>query len=250
MGKEIGIDLGTTNTVVSYVNKKGRLRCLRYENKNIIPSVVYFMSEKEFIIGEKAKKRYVSNPEAGIASFKSHLAEKEKIEVIAENGDKFKYRAKKVASNFLNQVINRIEEQLLKEFGPEEGCIGNVVITVPAKFNDAEKEATKWAAKNAGFENVKLATEPTAAAIAHRQESGQEGNSILVYDFGGGTFDVSVIHEERGRFVEIATGGDKHLGGNKLTDILAKYFFRIIEDDYGIELPFDEEEFDEEYCEM
>ena len=138
----------------------------------------------------------------------------------------------------------------MKEFGPEEGCIGNVVITVPAKFNDAEKEATKWAAKNAGFENVKLATEPTAAAIAHRQESGQEGKSILVYDFGGGTFDVSVIHEERGRFVEIATGGDKHLGGNKLTDILAKYFFQIIEDDYGIELPFDEEEFDEEYCEM
>lgn len=160
----------------------------------------------------------------------------------------FKYKSKKVASIFLNRIIANIENQLIKEFGPEEGCIGNVVITVPAKFNDSEKEATKWAAKNAGFEEVKLAAEPTAAAVAHKQESGQEGKTILVYDFGGGTFDVSVIQENQKKFVEIATGGDKKLGGNKLTEKLAEYFFKLIEDEYGIELPYDEEEFDEDYC--
>lgn len=248
MGKEIGIDLGTTNTVVSYVNKKGRLRTLKYEGQDVIPSVVYFFSANEFIIGENARKRYANNPEAGVANFKTSMGEKEKFEIVAENGDVFRYKARKVASNFLNRIIANIETQLIKEFGPEEGCIGDVVITVPAKFNDSEKGATKWAAKDAGFENVKLATEPTAAAIAHKQESGQEGKTILVYDFGGGTFDVSVIQENQKRFVEIATGGDKKLGGNKLTGILAEYFFKLIEDEYGVDLPYDEEEFDEDYC--
>ena len=248
MGKEIGIDLGTTNTVVSYVNKKGRLRPLKYEGKNVIPSVVYFLTANEFIIGEKAKKKYSLNPQAGVANFKSHMGEKGKFEITAENGEVFKYKSKKIASIFLNRIIANIENQLIKEFGPEEGCIGNVVITVPAKFNDSEKEATKWAARNAGFEDVKLAAEPTAAAVAHKQESGQEGKTILVYDFGGGTFDVSVIQENQKKFVEIATGGDKKLGGNKLTGKLAEYFFKLIEDEYGIDMPYDEEEFDEDYC--
>ena len=250
MGKEIGIDLGTTNTVISYINKKDRLRPLKFEGKEIIPSVVYFLSENEFIIGDKAKKKMVSNPQAGVANFKSHMGDKEKFEIIADNGDRFKYKAKKVASNFLNRIIENIEVQLIKEFGPEEGCIGSVVITVPAKFNDAEKDATKWAAKDAGFENVKLAAEPTAAAIAHKDESGQDGKTILVYDFGGGTFDVSIIQENEKKFIEVATGGDKNLGGNKLTGLLAEYYFKLIEEEYGIELPYDEEEFDEDYCEI
>lgn len=248
MGKEIGIDLGTTNTVVSYVDKKGRLRPLKYEGKEIIPSVVYFLSAKEFIIGENAKKKYFYNPQAGVVNFKSHMGDSEKIEIIAENGEKFKYKARKVAGIFLNRIIECIEKQLIKEFGFEDGCIGNVVITVPAKFNDVEKGATKSAAREAGFEQVKLATEPTAAAIAHKQESGQSGTVILVYDFGGGTFDVSVIQERQKKFIEVATGGDKKLGGNKLTNAIAKYYFQLIEDDYGIDLPCDEDEFDEELC--
>lgn len=250
MGKEIGIDLGTTNTIVSYVNRKGRLRPLRYEGREVIPSVVYFLSANEFIIGENARRKLLYNPQAGVANFKSHMGDSDRFEITAENGDVFLYRARKVAANFLNKIIEGIETQLIKEFGPVEGCIGNVVITVPAKFNDAEKAATKWAAREAGFEEVKLATEPTAAAVAHKQESGQEGKTILVYDFGGGTFDVSVIQENGQRFVEIATGGDKTLGGNRLTGILAEYFFQLIEDEYGVELPYDEDEFDEDYCEI
>lgn len=250
MGKEIGIDLGTTNSVVSYVNKKGRLRSLRYEGKEVIPSVVYFLSANEFIIGENAKKKYHYNPQAGIVNFKSHMGDSEKLEITAENGEKFKYRAKKVAGIFLNRIIESVEKQLIKEFGYADGCIGNVVITVPAKFNDAEKEATKNAAKDAGFELVKLATEPTAAAIAHKQALGQTGAVILVYDFGGGTFDVSVIQERQKKYVEVATGGDKKLGGNKLTNAIAKYYFRLIEEDYGIDLPYEEDEFDEGLCEI
>lgn len=248
MGKEIGIDLGTTNTVVSYVNKKGKLRQLRYEQNEVIPSVVYFTSEKEFEIGEKAKKKLLYNPEAGVANFKSYMGDRQRHEVIAENGERFKYRAKKIAEIFLNRIIATIEAQLIKEFGPVEGCIGKVVITVPAKFNDAEKEATKEAALGAGFEDVKLATEPTAAAVAHKQDYELDGRIVLVYDFGGGTFDVSVIQEKGERFVEMATGGDKTLGGNKLTRKLAEHFFHLIEDEYAVELPMDKDEFDEDYC--
>ncbi len=250
MGKEIGIDLGTTNTVVSYVNKKGFLRPLRYEGRETIPSAVFFLSEDECIIGEKALKRYRQMPEAGVINFKSLMGADEKIQITAANGDLIKMKAWKIASVFLSKILETIQIQLIKEFGPEEGCIGNVVITVPAKFNDVEKSATKKAAKNSGFESVKLAAEPTAAAIAHKNESGQEGKSVLVYDFGGGTFDVSVIVESSGKFMEVATGGDKTLGGNKLTNKIAEYFFSLITDEYGIELPFDPDEFDEDFCEI
>lgn len=247
-GKEIGIDLGTTNTVVCYVNKKGFLRPLRIEGRTVIPSAVYFTSENEFVIGEQARKRGQMNPDACVMEFKSRL--KERIRIRPEKGSAFRYAGRKVASIFLNQIINRLEAALIREFGPEEGCIGSVVITVPAKFNDAEKDAVKWAALDAGFTDVRLATEPTAAAVAHRHENGQEGRTVLVYDFGGGTFDVSIIQESRNRFVEIATGGDKTLGGNRLRNRMAEYLLALVNDEYGIELPFSEDEFDEDVCEM
>ncbi len=250
MSKEIGIDLGTTNTVVSYVDRKGRLRSLRYKNNKIIPSAVFFISKNEYIIGDEARKRFDIYPGAGVINFKPKIGEAEKLEITAENGETFKYRAKKVACDFLNTIINEIEKRLIKEFGPEEGCIGDVVITVPAKFNDAEKEATRKAALRAGFERVKLATEPTAAAVAHEEDSGEGGSTVLVYDFGGGTFDVSVIRNDRGKFVEVVTGGNKKLGGNVLTDRIAEYLFKIIEDDYGIIFPFEKDEFDEDLCEI
>lgn len=246
MSKEIGIDLGTTNTVVTYVNNKGRLRPLRFEGKDMIPSVLYFISENEFIIGEKAKKKGLQNPGACVTQFKSHMGDGGKLSIVPEHGQPFKCHAKKLASLFLNQIINHIERQLIKEFGPEEGCIGSAVITVPAKFNNAEKAATKWAAQDAGFEDIRLTTESTAAAVAHRNESGLAARTVLVYDFGGGTFDVSIIKEQGSRFVEVATGGDKTLGGNTLRNLLAQYLVELVEDEYGIELPLSEDDFDED----
>jgi len=248
MGKEIGIDLGTTNTVVSYINKKGRLRSLKFEGSDVIPSVLYFRTENDFMIGEKARKKGMLNPQAQVADFKSHLGDAEKLAICPEEGEPFRYHAKRVASDFLSRIADPVEKQLIREFGPEEGCIDSVVITVPAKFNSVEKAATKWAAQDAGFENVRLAAEPTAAAVAHRYESGIDGQTVLVYDFGGGTFDVSVIRKAQSCYEEVATGGDKRLGGNLLRGRLAKYLLGLINDDYGLELPLDPEEFDEDVC--
>lgn len=254
MGKEIGIDFGTTNTVVSYVNKRGKLRPLRYEGNDVIPSVIYFLTKNEYEIGKRARRLISTNRnKAGIINFKPKIGEKEKYDVIAENGDEFSIRPREVARLFLNKVVRGIEEKLIKEFGPIDGCIDRVVITVPAKFSSTEKEATRKAAQKAGLKMAKLAAEPTAAAIAYQNDLGDDSNrddAILVYDFGGGTFDVSIIRKERGTFNEIATGGDKTLGGNKLTVSLEEELLNRINDEYGMELPFEEEDFDEELCEM
>lgn len=245
MSKEIGIDLGTTNTIITYKNKKDKLKQLRYEGDTIIPSVIYFKSQKEFEIGYKAKDMMKHNHQASVENFKTMLDLDDKIEIIAENGDVFKITPKEIVKLFLNRIILKIEETLLKEFGTE-GTIGNVVITVPAKFNDREKATIKKSAIRANFKNVKLALEPTAAAVAYQNSTGSEGKTILVYDLGGGTFDVSVVREENNKFIELATGGDKTLGGSKFTSLLAEDLLKKIEKEYSINLPFDKSDFDED----
>ncbi len=247
MGKEIGIDLGTTNTVVSYIDKKNKLKSLKVSNKVIIPSAVFFNSEDEWVIGNEAIERGKQNVSAFVSNFKATMGDRSyKHQITAENGDRFKIPSKEVAMCFLVKVIKAIETRLIKEFGVEEGFVEKAVITVPAKFSSTEKEATKWAALEAGLRDVKLAAEPTAAAIAYQRESGEEGKNILVYDFGGGTFDVSILREKDGTFTEIATGGDKTLGGNKLTNHIVEFLLEAIEDDFDLMMPMDEEDFDEE----
>ena len=247
MGKEIGIDLGTTNTVVSYVNRKGRLSQLRYDGEWIIPSVIYFHSESEYFIGSKAKKFFQQNPKAGIENFKTTIGNSERHEIIPEEGKPFYKKSRDIAKLFLNKIVVGMENKLIKEFGAVEGCIDRAVITVPAKFNSTEKSATKNAARSAGLSDVKLAAEPTAAAVAYEDSQGDESSVILIYDFGGGTFDVSIIQKNNGVFEEITTGGDKTLGGNILTAILVKEILNRVNEDYGVEFPLNEDEFDEDY---
>ena len=254
MGKEIGIDLGTTNTVVSYVNKKGRLRQLNYETREIIPSVIYFQSADDYFIGYKAQKFFGDNPAAGVANFKTTISSSDRHEIIPDEGKPFSKRSREIAQLFLNKIVRGMENRLIKEFGPVEGCIDRAVITVPANFSSTEKNSTKAAARAAGLRDVKLVAEPTAAAVAYENSQGDEDSEsvILVYDFGGGTFDVSIIRRKGATkdtaFEEITTGGDKHLGGNTLTDILSEEILNKINDDYGAELPFDEDDFDEDEC--
>lgn len=249
MGKEIGIDLGTTNTVVSYVNKNGRLRQLRYDSEEIIPSVIYFQSESEYFIGNTAKKRWLQNPKAGIINFKTTIGDPERHEIIPEEGKPFYKRSREIAQLFLNKIVVGMENKLIKEFGAVDGCIDRAVITVPANFSSTEKGATKNAARWAGLSDVKLAAEPTAAAIAYEDSQGDDNahSVILVYDFGGGTFDVSIIRKNNGAFEEITTSGDKHLGGNILTNILVEEILTRVNEDYGVEFPLNEDEFDEDY---
>ena len=247
MAKEIGIDFGTTNTVVSYVNKKGFLTPMKIDSEKVIPSVVFYRSEHEYLIGKKAEKMLMRFPEACVREFKVHIAEEQKFTVKAENGDEFNIRYKDVAENFLSRIIDKAQGRINKEF---QDSLGNVVITVPAKFDESQKTTIKKSARNAGFEKVKLAAEPTAAAVCYQMDSGEFGNTILVYDFGGGTFDVSVIRrdgtEDEPVYKELATDGDKKLGGRDIDDLLVKYFLERIERDFELEMPFDPDEFDEE----
>ncbi len=248
MGKEIGIDLGTTNTVISYVNKDGKLRQLRYNQETIIPSVIYFVSKSEYFIGSKARKFLQQNPSAGVRNFKTRMGDTEKYDITAENGDKFSLRSRDIAKLFLNKLVGGLEAKLLKEFGSVDGVIEKAIITVPAKFSSTQKGETRRAAREAGLDTIKLAAEPTAAAIAYEdsQGSGEPNSVILVYDFGGGTFDVSIIQRKGNSFDEIATGGDKNLGGNALTERLIEAILERIEDEHGLAMPTDEEEFDED----
>lgn len=254
MGKEIGIDFGTSNTVVSYHNKDGYLRQLKYKGDDVIPSVVYYLSRDECIIGKHAKKMMESKKNgAGVANFKSTLGDNDfKHEIIAENGDTFFLRSREVAKDFLNELAKGIEEKLLKEFGPVDGCLERAVITVPATFDPEEKKATKRAAREAlslNIGDVRLAGEPTAAAIAYEDDVGLDGpeDVLMVYDFGGGTFDVSIIQKgEQGAFREITTNGDPELGGNRLTQRLTEELLERVNDAYGMNMPWDKDEFSEE----
>ncbi len=252
MGKEIGIDFGTTNTVVSYVNKSGNLQQLRYDSKKIIPTVIYFQSQDEYFIGEKAKKFLAEKPQAGADNFKPKIGSSDKYEIFPEEGKPFEKKFMDIAQLFLSKIVEGIEIKLLKEFGAVEGCIDRAVITVPANFNSTEKDNIKKAAMAANLDNVKVAAEPTAAAIAYEDSQGDEDSDavILVYDFGGGTFDVSIVHRKGGVFEEITTGGDKYLGGNTLTAVLAEEILNKINDDYGADFPFNEDDFDAEECEI
>ena len=250
MGKEIGIDFGTTNTVVSYYNKKNRLRTLKYDGSAIIPSVIYFNSKEDILIGSKAKKKleYLKNG-AGIGNFKPKIGNSDRVEIVTEEGETLRLRYRDIATNFLNQVIRGVEEKLIREFGSDEGCLDRAVVTVPAMFNDKERSATKRAVREAGIQEVKLVAEPTAAAVAYEEDMGEHipNATVLVYDFGGGTFDVSIIQESHGQFKEIARGGRKNLGGNNLTEKIFQKLWHDFNEKYGLELPLEDDEFDEEY---
>ena len=247
MGKEIGIDFGTTNTVVSYVNKSGRIRALRYDKSEIIPSVIYFRTSEEYFIGSTAKKLLAQNPSAGVENFKTSIGDSQRHEISAESGEIISLRARDAAKLFLNKIVQGIESKLVKEFGAAAGCIDRAVITVPANFSSTEKGAVKNAANDAGLENIKLAAEPTAAAVAYENSRGNDSDEIiLVYDFGGGTFDVSVIQKNQGAFEEITTGGDKHLGGNVLTEKIADKILSAVNSKFDTDFPKTEDDFDEE----
>lgn len=250
MSKSIGIDLGTTTTVVSYTNKKGKLKQLRYEGEPLIPSVLYFRTKTDYIVGAKAKKAMRLHPAAGIENFKRRMGDKRDVyEVTAENGDTFRISGEAAAEKFLDKLIEEMNGKIENEYPDDPSAtIENVVITVPAKFNAVEVDATKRAARDCALDDVHVAAEPTAAAVAVMQGNKhtiQDGTTVLVYDFGGGTFDVSIIQQQNGAFKEIATNGDKNLGGNDLTEHIVTLLLESIEDQYGVYLPADADDADE-----
>lgn len=225
MGKIIGIDLGTTNSCVAVMEGGEAVVIPNPEGNRTTPSAVAFKNG-ERQVGEVAKRQAITNPNT-ILSVKRHMGTDYKVE--AEGKE------------YTPQEISAIVLQHLKSYA--EAYIGEkvdkAVITVPAYFNDAERQATKDAGRIAGLEVERIINEPTAAALAYGIEKADQDQTILVYDLGGGTFDVSILDIGDGTFEVVATAGDNRLGGDDFDDVIIDYLVQEFKKENGIDLSQD-----------
>ena len=202
MSKVIGIDLGTTNSVVSVMEGGEPTVITNPEGSRITPSVVGFTKDGQRLVGQLAKRQAVSNPDRTISSIKRHMGETD-YKVTVDGKD---YTPQEISAMIL-QKLKADAEAYIGE------TVSQAVITVPAYFNDSQRQATKDAGKIAGLEVLRIINEPTAAALAYGLDK-DEDETVLVFDLGGGTFDVSILELSSGTFEVLATNGDTHLGGD------------------------------------
>ena len=231
MAKEIilGIDLGTTNSVASYMQPDGKVKVIpNPEGPNTTPSVVAFKPDGEEIVGYAAKRMLLTNPDT-IASIKRKMGTGEKVHINCLNKD---FTPQEISAKILAYMKKYAEDNLGQP-------ITKAVITVPAYFNDAQRQATKDAGKIAGLDVLRIISEPTAAALAYGEDNNGKSQKILVYDLGGGTFDVSILDIGDGTFEVISTSGDSHLGGDDWDNALGKYILGEIKSQYGLDLTND-----------
>ena len=227
MSKVIGIDLGTTNSVVSVVEGGEPTVITNPEGSRITPSVVGFTKDGQRLVGQLAKRQAVSNPDRTIASIKRHMGETSyKVSV-----DDKSYTPPEISAMILQKLKADAEAYLGEE-------VTRAVITVPAYFNDSQRQATKDAGKIAGLEVERIINEPTAAAIAYGLDKDSD-ETILVFDLGGGTFDVSILDLEGGAFLVQATSGDTHLGGDDFDRKVFDWIVAEFKRDNGIDLSQD-----------
>ena len=230
MAKEIiiGIDLGTTNSVVSYMQPDGKVKVIpNPEGPNTTPSVVSFKPDGEEIVGFAAKRMLLTNPDT-VASIKRKMGTNEKVHVTCLNKD---FTPQEISAKILAYMKKYAEDNLGQK-------ISKAVITVPAYFNDAQRQATKDAGQIAGLDVVRIISEPTAAALAYGEDN-NKSQKILVYDLGGGTFDVSILDIGDGTFEVISTAGDSHLGGDDWDNALGQYILSEIKRQYNLDLTND-----------
>ncbi len=201
MAKAVGIDLGTTNSVVAAMEGGEPTVIANAEGSRTSPSVVAFSKSGEVLVGEVAKRQAVTNPDRTVQSVKRYMGTDWKITVDGKT-----YTAQEISARIL-QKLKRDAESFMGE------DVQQAVITVPAYFGDAQRQATKDAGQIAGLEVLRIINEPTAAALAYGLDKDEE-QTILVYDLGGGTFDVSVLEIAQGLFDVKSTAGDTHLGGD------------------------------------
>ena len=224
----IGIDLGTTNSVVSYMQADGKWKVIPSpEGKNTTPSVVAFKTSGEEIVGEAAKRQMVTNPDT-VYSIKRKIGTNEKIHINCLNKD---LTPQEISAKILAYMKKYAEENLGVK-------IEKAVITVPAYFNDAQRQATKDAGIIAGLDVVRIISEPTAAALAYGMEN-KSNEKVLVYDLGGGTFDVSILDIGDGTFEVISTSGDSNLGGDDWDNAISKWILDEIMIEKGLDLKND-----------
>jgi molecular chaperone DnaK len=226
MSKVIGIDLGTTNSVVSVLEGGEPTVITNPEGSRITPSVVGFTKDGQRLVGQLAKRQAVSNPDRTISSIKRHMGENYKVTIDGKD-----YTPPQISAMVL-QKLKADAEAYLGE------TVTQAVITVPAYFNDSQRQATKDAGKIAGLEVLRIINEPTAAALAYGLDKDSD-ETILVFDLGGGTFDVSILELTEGTFDVQATNGDTHLGGDDFDKKVMDWMVGEFKKENGVDLSKD-----------
>ena len=227
MARAVGIDLGTTNSVVSILEGGDPVVVANSEGSRTTPSVVAFARNGEVLVGQPAKNQAVTNVDRTIRSVKRHMGSDWSVEI-----DGKKYTAQEISARVL-QKLKRDAESYLGE------DITDAVITVPAYFNDAQRQATKEAGQIAGLNVLRIVNEPTAAALAYGLDKGEKEQTILVFDLGGGTFDVSLLEIGEGVVEVRATSGDNHLGGDDWDQRVVDWLVEKFKATSGIDLTKD-----------
>ena len=224
MSKIIGIDLGTTNSCVAVLEGGEPVVIANAEGARTTPSVVAFTKSGERLVGETAKRQAITNPDRTIASIKRHMGENYTVEIDGKS-----YTPQDISAMILGKLKADAEAYLGEK-------VSEAVITVPAYFSDAQKQATKDAGKIAGLDVKRIINEPTAASLAYGLDKADGSQKILVYDLGGGTFDVSVLELGDGVFEVLATNGDTHLGGDDFDNAVLNFLADSFMAEHGIDL--------------
>ena len=226
MAKIIGIDLGTTNSCVAIMEGGNVTIIPNSEGARTTPSVVNIKDNGEVVVGEIAKRQAVTNPTSTVSSIKTHMGSDYKVEIFGK-----KYTPQEISAKILQKLKKDAEAYLGEE-------VKEAVITVPAYFTDSQRQATKDAGTIAGLDVKRIINEPTAAALAYGLEKKKE-EKVLVFDLGGGTFDVSVLEISDGVIEVISTAGNNHLGGDNFDDEIIKWLVAEFKKENGIDLSND-----------
>lgn len=226
MGKVIGIDLGTTNSVVAVMEGGEPVVIPNAEGSRLTPSVVGFSKTGERLVGQVAKRQAITNPERTIISIKRHMGTDYKVKI-----DDKEYTPQEISAMILQKLKKDAESYLGEK-------VDKAVITVPAYFTDSQRQATKDAGKIAGLEVLRIINEPTAASLAYGLDKGED-HTILVFDLGGGTFDVSILELGDGVFEVKATSGNNRLGGDDFDNRIIDYLIKEFKKENGIDLSRD-----------
>ncbi len=224
MPKAVGIDLGTTNSVVSVLEGGDPVVIPNAEGSRTTPSVVAFAKDGEVLVGEVAKRQAITNPERTIRSVKRHVGTNWTIDI-----DGKAYNSQEISARTLMKLKRDAEEYL-------GDTVTQAVITVPAYFDDAQRTATQEAGAIAGLEVLRIINEPTAAALAYGLDKETEDQTILVFDLGGGTFDVSVLELGDGVFEVKSTSGDTNLGGDDWDEAIIDWLAETFQGEHGVDL--------------
>jgi molecular chaperone DnaK len=227
MAKAVGIDLGTTNSVVAVLEGGQPTVIPNAEGARTTPSVVAFSKTGDVLVGEVAKRQAITNPDRTIRSIKRRMGTDHKIEIDGKN-----YSPQEISARILQKLKTDAEAYLGDK-------VTEAVITVPAYFDDAQRQATKEAGQIAGLDVLRIVNEPTAASLAYGLDKDGGEQTILVFDLGGGTFDVSLLELGDGVFDVKATAGDTHLGGDDWDQRIIDHLVKTFKDQYGVDLSKD-----------